>query len=600
MDASLFVFTSVADRIWTSVIFDSVDVRLPANATQPTRALVRGIFLRSISLDGIRRLIGLGADVNVLVALTCSCRIQHVGILSLAIDTSSIFPPLKSASPVWRWRTREVQAAILNELILAGASVNGGNDHTIVPIKMAKESLNMTAVEVLLSHHVAVRGHPSLASSPLLFIDRLGQPLAGYFSAEKQDVLFNISARLLQHDPSLATDMDIDGKTTVMSVCRVAFISISQIWIDQYLAMLVERGASLTQRQQGGGGGEATPLTPLQCAAWASNHTALTYLLGRIPSTEVNRRFLHVGGVRTALYWAASGLKSKLTRYHGKSVGVRLTMWTMLPNRVDEAKRCIRTLLRHGGSIDLLPSHTQETQHKRSLVLEEYAAILNELPQRVMIAINAALKRQRDTAVRVGCLLPMAPHHDGAYPHPSPSSLTFGPQEAISIAWKIGAFLHDPSAARAVVDEFLIADSPLKRRVGAAVDHVINQAATKTVSNREVVGKTAMGKGRTGEGLLQWLKSVVNVTGGEQGGPTMGEPPLQCFAIKGGEDGQHRRLGVREVVHRARLDEAAVYGLEGSIIKGFNSHLGNTDCDFRWGQLGYVDKDGHFVSLGIN
>ncbi|CEM01482.1 unnamed protein product [Vitrella brassicaformis CCMP3155] len=116
----------------------------------------------------------------------------------------------------------------------------------------------------------------------------------------------------------------------------------------------------------------------------------------------------------------------------------------------------------------------------------------------------------------LGCLLPAVPHHDGAHPHPSPSSFTFGPQEAMAIACKVGSFLHDPSAARA--------DSLLKRRVSAAVDHFVKQAATRTASNREVVGNAEIGKGgRMVAVLVQWWKSVVEVTGAGQGGQAVGE-----------------------------------------------------------------------------
>ncbi|CEM09620.1 unnamed protein product [Vitrella brassicaformis CCMP3155] len=646
-----------------AAIIEGVGIHLPDDASQPTKDLVLGILLRNISLDGIQRLIRLGADVNVIVTLTFPWEqnmnpagnyTQLVSLLVLATDTKSVLSPLQFATlpaiastiTLPKWSTREMQAAILNELISAGANVNGGDDHTIVPIKMAKESLNMTAVEVLLSHHVAVRGHPSLASSPLLFMQ--GCSLT---DEEAEDTLFDISARLLQHDPSLATDTGVMGDTTVISICSRR--SMSQRFLNRYLDMLVQHGASLTQQQQAGGGASVEPLTPLQCAAWASNHKALTYLLGRIPLTDIDGPGSNAAGVvnLTVLSWAAQGLRCPLDVSRSR---IFHRLRPVIREMINEAKRCIRTLLQHGASVDLMPSHTQETQYERSLVLEEYAAILNELPERVMAAINAALKPQRDTAARIGCLLPMAPHHDGAHPDPSPSNLTFGPCEATGIAWKIGSFLHDPSAARAVIDKFLIADSLLKRRVSAAVDHFINQAATKTASNREVVGgarhaqqqeggatsgtgkgestdcvmvrllksvpgvmvagrrgqtaanrevvgKAERGKGeRAGRGLQRWLKSVMGVTGAGQGGQTVCVPPLQCFAIKRGEDGQHRRLGVREVVHRASLDEAAVYGLEGSIIKCCNGHLGNTDCRFQWGQLGYIDQSGRFVSLGID
>ncbi|CEM20808.1 unnamed protein product [Vitrella brassicaformis CCMP3155] len=279
---------------------------------------------------------------------------------------------------------------------------------------------------------------------------------------------------------------------------------------------------------------------------------------------------------------------------------------------------------------------------KHARILQESAVMLNKLRQVVERAINAALKPQRDIAARIGCLLPMVPHHDdgtdqpvdgetyrltykhhGESPHHDPRDLTFGPYEATSIAWKIGAFLHDPSAARAVIGEYrdddlidddlidddLIGDwldPRIKRRVRAAVDHFVKQAATRTASNREVVGKTERGEGgRPGGVLARWwdrLRGVTGakgVTGDGQGKLTVRVPALQCFAIHGEGQHPHRRLGVPEVVHRAILDEVAAYRISG-VVKGFNSHLSDTDCQFQWGQLGYIDESGCFVSLGIN
>ncbi|CEM39875.1 unnamed protein product, partial [Vitrella brassicaformis CCMP3155] len=127
---------------------------------------------------------------------------------------------------------------------------------------------------------------------------------------------------------------------------------------------------------------------------------------------------------------------------------------------------------------------------------------------------------------------------------PAPSPLSFGPHEAEAIGWKIGAFLHEPSAAAAAIDEYLIGDSTLRRRVKAAVAHFVISAATRTPSNREVIGDMA------------------NVGG------VMVRVPLRCFAVRGQQGGQHRLLGVREVVHKARLGEAASNGVTTGVVKG--------------------------------
>ncbi|CEL95704.1 unnamed protein product [Vitrella brassicaformis CCMP3155] len=123
------------------------------------------------------------------------------------------------------------------------------------------------------------------------------------------------------------------------------------------------------------------------------------------------------------------------------------------------------------------------------------------------------------------------------------------------------------------VDTITLGQPVLANRIKRAMQHFVKCAATKTAGNQEVIGPMANVGGR-----------VVRV-------------PLQCFAIREGTS--VRRLGLREVVHRARLDEAARYGLTG-VVKGFKSHLGNDDCQLGWGQLGWVNEIGLFQPLGIN
>ena len=137
------------------------------------------------------------------------------------------------------------------------------------------------------------------------------------------------------------------------------------------------------------------------------------------------------------------------------------------------------------------------------------------------------------------------------------------------VAWKIGAFLHKPEA----VDTITLGQPVVAHRIKRAMQHFVKCAATKTAGNEEVIGGMASVGGQ-----------VVRV-------------PLQCFAVREGPS--VRRVGLREVVHRARLDEAARYGLTG-VVKGFNSHLGNDDCQFGWQQLGWVNDIALFQPLGIN
>ncbi|CEM36172.1 unnamed protein product [Vitrella brassicaformis CCMP3155] len=530
-----------------SVILEGIDMTLPTGTNGPTKRLVQRILRRNVTAAGVANLTSRGADVN--VAVTLIYRDDAVAVrlsaLALAIDTSSYFSPLACRSEgacviLPLWPTRQHQEDIITALLAGEAYIDGHYGHNLMPVQMAKQSLNLTALNALLTNNAEVSNLPT----PILFtVDGLLPQ-----SEAEEEALTAITHRLLLHDPSLATETDVFGFTPLHDM---ASLRLSEGFINEYMDTLVNFGADVTAEN-------GQEKTPLMSAAGSGAYLPLLYLCQRLTAADIDHQthFTH----RTALSFAARGLQ------WGIESGDP-------PEKLnDDHKKCICTLLRYGASIGLLPTDTPD-RLQQSLVLEQYEAVLNELPSHVMAAINAALEPQRDTAARIGCLLPMAPHHDGAYPHPSPSSLSFGPQEATAIAWKIGAFSHDPTAARAAIDEYLVADSQLKRRVSAAVDHFVEQAATKTAGNAEVVGAMADVEGET-----------VRV-------------PLQCFAINGQR--AHRRLGVREVVHRARLDEAAAYSLTG-VVKGFNTHLGNDDCSFQWGQLGHVHQSGRFVQLAIS
>ncbi|CEM03217.1 unnamed protein product [Vitrella brassicaformis CCMP3155] len=141
-----------------------------------------------------------------------------------------------------------------------------------------------------------------------------------------------------------------------------------------------------------------------------------------------------------------------------------------------------------------------------------------------------------------------------------------------AVAWRVASFFVDPSALeqtpRPVHNATLFG-----RRINKAME-VFVRSAVSAAGNQQVVGSGGSNKR-------------------DSQGERVRRPPLQCFVL-GGADG--RRLGVREVIHRARLDEAAQHGVEG-VVKGFNTHLGDSDCQFQWQQLGYVGSGGGFESL---
>ena len=171
-------------------------------------------------------------------------------------------------------------------------------------------------------------------------------------------------------------------------------------------------------------------------------------------------------------------------------------------------------LLQAGADISLMPTATERDRRRRQLVQPEYAKV--KLPDDVMDAINAALAPQRSFAALLG------------------PRLAVGPQEAPIFAWHIASYLFDMEAATQTITEAIpFRHSAMARRVSTAVEHFIRLAVYEASNNREVVG------------------GMANV-GGE-----MVRVPLQCFAVNAGQQGgQHRLLGVREVVHKARLDEA--------------------------------------------
>ncbi|CEM22705.1 unnamed protein product [Vitrella brassicaformis CCMP3155] len=456
-------------------------------------------------------------------------------------DTSRrpvVFPP---------WSSRQLQRDILSALIDGGADVNGGRvlswDR---PIRVAIRAGDLTAVEVLLERQANVRGVQDQ-------VMQLPCHVPSHPTREYEAALMGVYRRLIQHDSTLAAER-VGRDSLVHLAAKAPF---SQQFIDQYLTLITSHGADMTATNRLG-------RTPLHEAAWCGSRCVAHWLCSKLTTEDINRGMPNQPDM-TPLAFGAEALYIHIRNQQQSRRRWRLRL-------IRQYKITIRVLLQSGAapSIALMPTVTQEQRSCRQVVLPEYATVLSELPDDIMSAINGALAPQRDHSLLLARLLPLAPHHDGAHPHPSPSNMAFGPHEAEAIAWKIGAFLHEPPAAVALLDKYLPGDSLLRRRVGAAVGHFVKSAATQTSSNREVVG-----------GMASVGGVVVRV-------------PLQCFAVRGSG-----LTGVREVVHRARLDEAVLHGAHG-VVKGFNEHLGDQDCQFEWGQLGRIDRQaGLFVSLGI-
>ncbi|CEM17579.1 unnamed protein product [Vitrella brassicaformis CCMP3155] len=554
---------------------DGIDLCWQTDTGPATKRLVHRILRRELTPAIATRLIQTkGANPDALVGFREKAsgvhrRTKWVPLLSLAIDD-----PTGSVPSVWRmdsdlktpllltpWSSRQLQRDILQALISCGANVNFHYpDHELDhegmrPIRVASETGNIDAVEVLLAtnqvNHISL---PLDGFSPL-------RPSQAY-----GDALIGVARRLLQHDPSKS------GVAVLLAATSRPLLS--KAFTYEYMDTLVQHGNPIPA---------ANLRLILRYAAgittWSS-HWVVDYLCERL-ATPADISHAQVG-VSPPLRGAASQLEELLDDNDNDNDDGD-DMRDETAERIRNRKLMVRSLLRAGAdlSTNVLPTNTPLQRKRRELVLKEYVAVLNELPFVVMDAINAALGPQRDADILMTRILPLVDHNDedASLPHPpSLSPLSFGPQEAAAIAWKIGAFLHDPPAALTAIDSYLTNASAIKRRVRGAVEHFVEWAATKTVSNREVVG--GWSRGPDGQ--------MVRV------------PQLQCFAVDAGQRHTHRRLGFREVVHRARLDEVRQHGLE--VVKGFNNEEGNDDCQFQWGRLGYVtgQTGQQWVSLGIN
>ncbi|CEL92462.1 unnamed protein product [Vitrella brassicaformis CCMP3155] len=527
---------------------DGIDLCWQPSTSPATKRLVHRILRRELTLAIATRLIQTkGADPDALVgfrdkAFGVHSSTKWVPLLSLAIDD-----PTGSVPYVWRmesdlktpllltlWATRQLQREILDALISCGANVNRHHPSWsfMEPIGVAFVTGNIDAVEVLLATN-RLDG----VAFPMPPFPRL-RPSQAY-----DDALIGVARRLMQHDPSLS------GRAVISAALSLAHLS--KAFVYEYIDTILQHGDPIPA---------ATVCHALSNAVFCGNHWVVDYLCERLATpADINPVQGH-----PQLWHAAGGLQFLFEQWDGDgNLPDQTAEFIQTAELIRNRKLVVRSLLRAGAdlSTNVLPTTTPIERERRELVLKEYVVVLNELPFVVMGAINAALAPQRDADILMTRILPLVDHNDedASLPHPpSPSPLSFGPQEAAAIAWKIGAFLHHPPAALTAIDQFLTNESALKRRVRGAVGHFVEWAATKTVSNREVVGGWSRGSD----------------------GQTVRVPQLQCFAVDAGPHHTHRRRGVREVVHRARLDEVRAHGLEG-VVKGFNNEEGNDDCQFQ-------------------
>ena len=567
---------------WNSFKEEVVDVRFPLGTSNASRRLSESIIRRTITgAQQVTQLIQQkGADLNVeplLRVAGTTGRYQAYPLVALCIDnlTDNSLPSIWAgdggdSSPVAMptWETPGLQLAVMWALIQRGADINGGS-HLSRPIRVALAWCNRAAFDLLMGHPGA---HPFTALTtrnthhdiclfaclsvclPVPGIQLRGREAAMQVRTLPTDqpteaheaILLSFYRQLIQRDTTLATERDFGGLNLVHRAALRDPVW-SQHFIESYIDLLVTNGADITAVDTFGG------RTPLHCTALFGSHRVAASLCRRLAAADINRGTLF--GNERPLTVAAERLDEDIQQLQDdtteQAVRDRATI------RIPHLKTTIRVLLQAGADIALMPTATENDRGGRQLVLPEYATVLNNLPDAVMATINAALAPQRSLAALLAPLLAV------------------GPQEAPIFAWRLASYLFDMEAAiQTITDKLPFRHSAMARRVRAAVEYFIRSAVHEASSNREVVGGMA-----------------------DVGGVTV-RVPLQCFAVRG-SGGQVVMTGVREVVHKARLDEAARYDLVG-VVKGFNEHLGNDDCQLSWQQLGRIDERGQCVSLGID
>ncbi|CEL99630.1 unnamed protein product [Vitrella brassicaformis CCMP3155] len=548
---------------------DEIEAVFPRGTSKATKDLAVGVINRTITKQRVTHLLGQGANPNVKPRLrsrlpdgddfrNTSGLWRNYSLLVLAIQNKSDYtvPIIREYYVSGRiivlpqWPSGEQQSAVMEALIEAGADPNAASISWVVdrPMCVAVSSGDETAFNVLMARHVRLRhsfdldhGHPVLELR-----DARGRPPDEYLQ-----VLLSMYQRLVELDPTLATERDEDASgDNLVHIARGG--RYPEWFIDAYLNLITEHGADIAAENN-------NRWTPLHKAADVGSPHVAQFLCRKLPTADINNRQNSIH--QTPLARAAGDLS-------------HLTQQLQDPNtseadkvecraELDNLKLTIRTLLRAGGDISSIPTDTQEGHRQRQLVVDEYATVLNKVGAIVTDAVNDALAPHRSLAAVLTHLLPLAPHHDGAKPHPTPSILSFGPHESTIFGWDIASYPFDvDTAASATTEAIGMRHTDLARRVCAAAKHFF-LSAVKASSNREVVGGTRH----------------------EQRGNKRGKvpvPPLQCFVV-GGVGG--RKMELREVVQRAILDEAAKWEV-GEIDNGFSTDVPAIE----WGAVGWVDK----------
>ncbi|CEM18309.1 unnamed protein product [Vitrella brassicaformis CCMP3155] len=312
----------------------------PATMELAARAACRTIT----SADDVTRLCREGADADVAIEVhLASRRVPPVGLLSLVIIDAIVVRNTDTRLTLPPWPSRELQQAVLEALIDAGANANFRPGEGFRPLPAARSCANVTAVDALLRAGAVTQGMylAFLPNQPYL-------PFPPSFQYEA--ALLKAYRRVLQQDPTLASEEYRDGKQTMtpihMSGSAEGFMSAE--FLRSYLTLLAEHGASITART-------GDRYTPLGSAVHAGAPCVVEWLCQRLGREEINKR-QHTNAEGISLLEYAGFVLSLLLRDKAA------------PEAVDRARQVIGTLLRHGADIQLIRTTTPRRRYVRKLV----------------------------------------------------------------------------------------------------------------------------------------------------------------------------------------------------------------------------------------
>ncbi|CEM18340.1 unnamed protein product [Vitrella brassicaformis CCMP3155] len=310
-----------------------------------TMDLAAGAACRTItSADDVTRLCQEGADADAALEVhLASRRVPPVGLLSLVIIDAIIIRNTDTRLTLPLWPSRELQQAVLEALIDAGADANRRPGEGFRPLPAARSRANATAVDALLRAGAVTQGMylAFLPNQPYL-----PSPPCPQYEAD----LLKAYRRLLQHDPTLASEEFRDGEHTLTPIHTSGMAEglMSAEFLRSFLTLLAEHGVSITARN-------GDSYTPLGSAVLAGAPCVVEWLCQRLGREETNKR----------QHTDAEGIS--LLEYAGHFLSCHLRD-KAAQETVDRARQVIRTLLRHGADIQLMGTTTPHRRFVRKLV----------------------------------------------------------------------------------------------------------------------------------------------------------------------------------------------------------------------------------------